>query len=220
MPRRKPKPPPPRRRSFRAVLAVLITLGVAVGVLIGLGVVGDEARGRLGPRDRYRVPFADIECHSPPGSDRPTFLSEVRYVSGAPDTLQLLDPDLRSQLAAAFAAHPWVETVDGVDVEPPARVRVRLRFRSPVLAVNVGHGGVRLVDANGVLLPVGTMPPELCELAALVSPPAVPAGQVWADDTVRRAVELVKAYQPRRLEKNRGGWKLTGRDGTVLNVGG
>jgi hypothetical protein len=199
---------------------MLATLGVVAGLLFGLGWVGDQARHRLGPHKRYQVRFTDIECDTPPGRDRPTFLSEVRYVSDVPDTFQLLDPELRPKLSAAFAGHPSVEAVDGVDVEPPDRVRVRVRFRTPVLVVTLEGGGVRLVDANGVLLPVCDVPPGLAELATPVRGPEGPAGKVWADDTVRRAVELVRAYQPRRLEKIPGGWRITSTDGKVLTVGG
>jgi hypothetical protein len=200
------------------VLAVLLTLGVVAGLLFGLARLGDEARRRLGPRDRYAARFADVECDAPPGLDRPTFLAEVRYAASFPESFQLLDPKLPDRLAAAFAAHPWVESMTGVDVEPPARVRVRLRFRSPVLAVTTDGGQVRLVDAAGVLLPATAPPAGLPELVNPVPPPETPAGRVWADDTVRRAAELVTAYKPVRLERTPSGWRLTQPDGRVLVV--
>jgi hypothetical protein len=220
MPRKSKKSnrPTAGSRSLRPVLAMLLTLGAVAGLLFGLGWVGDHARKGLGPHDRYRVRFADVECDTPPGCDRPTFLSEVRYVSDVPDTFQLLDPELTPKLSAAFAAHPWVEAVDGVDVEPPARVRVRVRFRTPALVVRLESGGVRLVDENGVLLPVSEAPLGLAELATAVRDPQSQAGKLWPDDTVKRAVELVRSYHPRRLEKTSSGWRLTGPDGKVLTI--
>jgi hypothetical protein len=200
------------------VLAALLTLGVVAGLLFGLGWLGDEARRRLGPRDRYAAWFADVECDAPPGLDRPTFLAEVRYAANCPESFQLLDPDLPARLAAAFAVHPWVESVTGVEVEPPARVRVRLRFRTPVLAVATDGGSVRLVDAAGVLLPATAPPAGLPELVNPVPPPETPAGRVWADDMVRRAAELTTAYKPARLERTPSGWRLTQPDGKVLVV--
>lgn len=218
---RKPRTPPPtRHRIPRLATVVLFTLAAACGVVLVIGWLGDLARQHLGPRDRYRVQFSEIECEPPPGMDRATFLSEVRYVSNFPPSFQLLDPELELRLSSAFAAHPWVESVEGADVSPPGRARLRLRFRTPVLAAQVHSGGVRLVDGNGVLLPVTDHAPELPELTTVVHDPETAAGKVWANAAVLRAIELVKTYHPRRIEKTPGGWKLTGTDGKVLSVSG
>jgi len=213
---RKPTGPTPRR--WRPVLAAGATLAVVAGLLYGLGRLGDEARRRVGPRERYEVRFADVECDAPPGLDRPTFLAEVRYAGKFPETFNLFAADAADRLSAAFAAHPWVKAVEGIDVEPPARVRVRLRFRVPVLAVKTGDG-VRLVDDAAVLLPVSAAPPGVPELRTVLPAPAVAAGQPWADETVRRAVELVAAYHSRTLERTPTGWRLTAPDGKVLVIG-
>ena len=217
---RKPESPPRRLRTPRLALAVLVTLAAVAAVVVGLGYVSQLARDRIAGNDRYRVSFADVECDAPPGHNRVTFLAEVRYVGNPPESFQLLDPDLGPKLTAAFAAHPWVEAVDGVDPEPPGRVRVRLRFRVPALAVRVEGGGLRHVDATGVLLPGLGAGPDVAELATPVKEPATPAGRPWDDPVVARAVELVRAYRPRRLEKTPAGWRLTGADGAVLNVAG
>lgn len=218
---RKPKAAPPtpgRFRRARPVVGALLTLGVLAGLLLGLGWLGDEARRRVGPRERYAVRFADIDCDAPPGLDRPTFLAEVRYASGFPDTVNLLDPELTPKLTVAFAAHPWVEAVDGVAVEPPDRLRVRLRFRTSVLAVAVEGGGVRVVDGKAVLLPLSASPADLPELATPVTPPGCRAGHAWPDETVKRAVELVTVYRPRRLERMPTGWRLTLPEGRTIQV--
>jgi len=216
----KPAIPASRPWFTRRLLGVTVTVVAAAGLVFGLGQVGELARQHLGPRDRYRVSFAEIECDAPPGKDRAAFLSEVRYVSNFPASFQLLDPDLSAKLSTAFAAHPWVESFDGIEREPPTHVRVKLRFRTPVLAVHVRSSGVRLVDGNGVLLPLTDQVPDVAELAIAVRDPETAAGKVWEDATVQRALELVKAYHPRRLEKSSSGWKLTGQDGKVFNVSG
>ena len=64
------------------------------------------------------------------------------------------------------------------------------------------------------ILPSPMEPVLAAERIAATTPSA------WADDTVRRAVELVRAYHPRRLEKTPAGWRLTGADGKTLTVGG
>lgn len=204
--------------AWRPLVAVGATVAVIAGLLLGLGRVGDEARRRVGPRERYAVRFADVDCDAPPGLDRAAFLAEVRYAANFPESFNLFDPADVDRVKAAFAAHPWVKAVDGIDVEPPKRVRVRLTFRVPVLAVKTAAGDVRLVDGGAVLLPLAA-PANLPHLLTPVRAPTTAAGVVWADETVRRAVELVPAYHPRTLEETPAGWRLTLADGKVLVVG-
>lgn len=218
MPRPKKPTAPPPRRSWRPVLAVGITLGAIVGVVAAVNRVGVEAVRQIGPRDRYRTAFADIDCPAPPGLDRATFLAEVRYVAALPETLTALDPAVREKVAAGFAKHPWVEGVGGVTAEPGGRVRAALRFRTPVLAVTTTDRTPRLLDRSGVLLPVAPTPPGVAELVGGVDPPRVAAGEVWHDGVVDRAVELVAVYRPRRLGRTPTGWALTMPDGRVLSI--
>jgi hypothetical protein len=217
---KKPKPTAPgsSRRLARRVLAALLTLAAVGGLVWGVSRLGDEARRGIGPRDRYAVRFADIECDPPPGLDRAGFLAEVRYVSNFPESFQSLDPDLAPKLSAAFAAHPWVAGVDAVSADADGTVRVKVRHRTPALAVNLAGGGVRVVDGACVLLPREADRAGLPELVTPVPPPASAAGQVWADDTVRRAVQLVAAHRPRKLEKLATGWRLTMPDGKTLAI--
>ena len=220
----KKKPPlplsPPRWRGIlRRLVVIGAVLSVVAAVVYGLVQLDSAARRNIGPRARYEVKFADIECDPPPGLDRATFLAEVRYAGNVSETFNLMADERHERLSAAFAAHPWVESVAGVDVEPPARVAVRLRFRQPFLAVRTEDGPVRHVDANGVLLPVSAVPADVPELATPVPPPTTAAGQPWADNYVRRAVELVKAYHPAKVERTPTGWRLKQPDGKALNVG-
>jgi hypothetical protein len=203
------------RRAIRRFVAVLFTLALVVGLVWGLSRLGDEARRGIGTRNRYSVRFADIECEPPPGFDRPTFLSEVRYVSKFPELFQSLDPELTSKLNVAFSAHPWVASFNDVLVEPNGTVRVKLRYRTPALAVRTADG-MRIVDAASVLLPLATDPTGLPELVTLAPVPAISAGQVWLDDNVKRAVQLTEIHHPTKLEKTEMGWRLTMPDGKTL----
>jgi hypothetical protein len=165
------------------------------------------------------VAFADIACEPPPESiDLKTFLAEVQYISGYPDRLALLEENLASRLAAAFARHPCVERVERLEVLPERRVLVRLVYRVPVLAVvihdsnqqepagqveipaNPPQSGVRLmparaVDAHAVLLPVTA---ALATLPVLVGDFAEPrgAGTTWADPAVRSAARTAEFLRP------------------------
>jgi hypothetical protein len=205
------------RRALQRLCAVILTLAFIAGLVWGIYRLGEEARRGIGPRDRYSVRFADIECEAPPGLDRSTFLSEVRYSSNFPVSFQCLDPDLTPSLSAAFVTHPWVAGVDSVLVESNGKVRVNLRFRTPTLAVKTTDGR-RVVDSSAVLLPAATDPAGLPELITPVPEPGSSSGQVWPNDTVKRAVELVETHHPRTLERTATGWRLTMADGKTLVV--
>ncbi|HEX4610621.1 MAG TPA: hypothetical protein VH092_20695 [Urbifossiella sp.] len=209
---------PAARRPWRSVVVVAGTLVGVTAVVLALNQAGAEALRRVGGRDRYRTPFADISCDTPPGLDRPTFLAEVRYVGGLPDRVNALDPADRDRLTAGFVKHPWVEVVDGVIAEPGSVVRVALRFRTPVLAATTTAGTTRLLDARGVLLPVTPTPTGVAELVGAVPPPQVAAGEVWEEPTVVAALRLVGSYHPARLEKSADGWRLTAPDGKLYAV--
>lgn len=198
---------------------MFVTLGIAGALLYGLSVVGDEARHNIGPRDRYAVRFADIQCEPPPGLSREIFLAEVRYASNTGTTIQVLDSELKSTLTTAFAAHPWVASVDAVNVEPPHAVTVKLTFRQPVLAIPT-KTGKRAVDAKGILLPTSANTDGLPELLTPAKfPPGTLAGQPWPDDVVVRAAPVAAEYKPRTLERTAQGWQLIRADGQKLTVG-
>jgi hypothetical protein len=211
--KRAAKEKPAERPRPRPLLKAVLTLGVAAALLGGVWWAGAEARKHIGPRDRYAVPFADLRCDPPPGSTREAFLAEVRYASGAPASVQALDPDLTAKLIAYFAAHPWVASVDAVTVEGPDAVRVSLSYRVPVLAV-----GERAVDARGVLLPATAPTAGLPELLGVGPLPEGVAGKPHPDATVVRAAAVAAEYRPRTVEPTAQGWQLVMPDGKKLAV--
>ncbi|QJX00992.1 cell division protein FtsQ/DivIB [Frigoriglobus tundricola] len=215
--RKAPPPGPSGWRAARPVLAVALTLGVAGALLFGLSRLGDEARRNIGPRDRYIVRFADIRCDPPPGCTREAFLAEVRYNADGAATFQSIDPDLVPNLTAAFSAHPWVLSVDGVTVEPPDAVSVKLVYRTPVLAVS-SDGARRAVDVKGIVLPTSAPTAGLPELLNDVTPPGK-AGQPWPGDVVVRAASVSEEYKPKSIERTEQGWQLIQRNGKKLIVG-
>jgi hypothetical protein len=164
----------------------LVPLAAAGLLLLGLVALGKLARHRLRDEARYSLPFEAVECPAPPGSERVPFLGEVQYLARLPDRLRLLDEDLPRRLADAFARHPWVERVEAVEVTPPEGVRVRLRFRTPALAVPQ-PGGVRVVDRRGVLLPASAPDAGLPVYPGVAPPPRGAAGEPWGDPAVEAA---------------------------------
>jgi hypothetical protein len=208
-----------QRLDFHAA-KVLLTSAVAAALIGGVVWFGTRAGEEVAADPRFSARFADIDCPAPPGRSRETFLSEVRYLGKAPETIQSVDPALGERLAAMFRRHPWVDTVDGVDVSADRAVRVRLTFRVPVLLVRVPGGtpAERLVDAAGVLLPPAPLPAGVAVLANEMPPPSVEAGKVWDDPTVTRAATLARDFQAVRVEKTDRGWRVTQANGRVLSV--
>jgi hypothetical protein len=177
----------------RTLLLVVGPACGAVAVLAGLLLFGRWAWEDLSGRERYQVPFADIECSPPEGLSRADFLDEVRYLEGLPAELPLLEPGLSERLAHAFASHPWVEKVVRVEITPPRHIRVSLRYRTPALAVALApgeEGPRRAVDRHGVLLPV-TGREEALPLLVGVSAPEAGPGNLWGDERVESAAVTV-----------------------------
>ena len=137
-----------------------------------------------------------------------------------PETVPAIDPRLPEALTVAFAAHPWVKSVDAIE-PTPGGLRVGLTFREPVLVVPVaGEASPRVVDPGGVLLPPSAPTEGLATMAHEVPPPTEGAGRTWPDPDVTRAAELAVAYRPAKLiEKGLRSWRVTRADGTVLQVG-
>src|SRR4051812_23064088 len=197
-------------------LALLLGPGL---LLLGLVALDRTARQQARGWDRYALPFTAIDCPAPPGVPGPRFLSEVQYLAGLPDRLSLLDERLTADLAGAFARHPLVRAVERVERVPPGAVRVRLAFRTPVLAVVVAReeagrlGRVptvevpssrdellrtagRAVDEDGVLLPGGDTIRGLPLLQGTVPLPAGPAGTPWGDPGVLAAARTAALLRP------------------------
>ncbi len=119
--------PEPKRVTSVRVWVVTLVLGLS---LLAVFAAGNLTREAVRNWDRYLVAFADIDCQAPPGQERLGFLAEVQYLAGMPNRLSVVDEDLASRIADAFARHPSVEKVEEVVVVPKREVRVRLRFRS------------------------------------------------------------------------------------------
>jgi hypothetical protein len=179
-------------RSFLKPLAVLAGAGL---LLYGLITLGQAAREHLRGSDRFAVSFAEIECTPPAGQKRGDFLGEVQYLAEMPDRFGLLDEGLARRLADAFARHPRVAQVLRVELAPPRRMTVSLRYRTPALAVPVA-GRTRVVDENGVLLPASTPAEGLPVWDGPAPPPKKPEGNAWGDATIEGAARTAAFLRP------------------------
>ena len=118
------KPSHYRRVLLRCALVLLASALAVWGIVAG----GDLARGLLGGQDRYRFEFGTIECRVPVGMERSQFLVEVQYLSGIPERLSILDPNLSETLMLAFSRHPRVESVGEVRIASRTNVSIELKF--------------------------------------------------------------------------------------------
>jgi hypothetical protein len=201
----------------------VLAAAVFVAALIG---VGRLARAGLCQGERYTVAFADIDCPPPPGQERGDFLGEVQYLAGLPDRVSPLEDDLAERLHQAFGRHPWTATVTRVEVALPRQVRVELVYRTPVLGVPLPASphtaGSRLVDRDGVLLPVraaATGIPILVHRESLNNP-AGPAGTHWGDATVEAAARIAAVLRPHEDRLHVTALQLRGSDWVLTTARG
>jgi hypothetical protein len=187
---------------------------LACGALLLLGIIGLNALLRA--QTHSKIAFNKIECEPPPGLPPEEFLAEVQYLANWPDEIDLLDASLAARLRLSFTVHPWVESVERVQIVPPHQVRVLLRYRTPVLAVvqpdEKSEGWIpsrdgktklpgRVVDPGGVLLPLTAADPQLPVLYGTVSPTGR-AGQAWGDPGVTAAASVALLLAPHQEQLN------------------
>ncbi len=217
-------PPPRKRRALGALVRWLAQVGLplAAGALLlgGALVLGGLGLDELRARGHYAVAFAEIECGPPPGLTREEFLAEVQYLGRLPDRLDLFAPGLDESVAAAFAAHPWVEEVKRVERPGPTRLRVELAYRQAVLGV-AWRGQRRAVDRGGVLLPVAADQAGLPVLEGVKAPPHGRPGEAWGDPAVLAAARTAAVMLPHLEEAGLAGCAVeVGPEGVVLRGGG
>jgi hypothetical protein len=197
----------PRRWS-----KLLLVLTASVAVVVGLIWIGRWTRDWLDRRGHYQVPLANLAVPIPPGLDRRAFLAEVQYLGSLPDTISTMDPATMMRLAAALAAHPWVEQVDRIALRDPGGPRAQLRLRTPALVVLD-----RTVDSRGVLLPPNAPKDNLLRWSGSARAPAGPAGSPWGDPNVeaaaQTAIRLAEFQDRLRLTE------VTVRDGSLVFTG-
>ncbi len=204
-------PRPPATKQFSLLRhGVLLALGPGRPVLIFLLLIGlfvgawyTAWRFFAGPHvlanPRYRVTVEDVEITPLP----PWIHSDVRGEAVRSITLggsmSIMDDQLVQRLADAFGLHPWVAKVLKVQKFHPARVKVDLEYRRPVLMVEV-PGGLLPVDVQGAWLPSGDFSPIEANgyprLVGINSAPVGPVGSRWGDARVVGAAEIAAAIGP------------------------
>lgn len=195
----------PKRRAFtrlRQALAGRTALVLALAALAA-GAAGAYAawrkvRGTVLAGDEYRLGAHDMEITPPPKWIRSDVKSEVIRYGGLGANLSILDERLTVRVAQAFSLHAWVERVERVYKQHPARVVVELVYREPVAAVEV-EDGILFVDAKGVLLPTEDFTAADAEryprIRGVRSSPLRPVGSSWGDPEVLAAAQIAAALR-------------------------
>ena len=177
----------------------LAKLAVFVGV-IALAPYVVQRLPNLASRPEYRIATKQIRLV--PAPERPVpenLLEQVRELGQLPRELSMLDEKLATQLAAAFARHPWIARVVSVRKTYPANITVELEYRHPVGMVQV-KGGRFPIDAAGVVLPPGDFTTADLKRFPLIQGPIPPAslhpGVVWKDPSLQAAAKLAQLLAP------------------------
>ncbi|OHB86010.1 MAG: hypothetical protein A2V98_13780 [Planctomycetes bacterium RBG_16_64_12] len=181
----------------RGRAGTLIVLSVAVFFGLWYGLWQEVGRDVLAS-EQYWLTRENVEITPPAKWVHRDIRAEVFRDASLDGPLSLMDEDLVERIASAFSLHPWVADVRRVTKHYPARVRVELEYRRPVLMVQV-PGGLLPVDAEGVLLPSSDRdfsPIEAGRYPRLVGVDTVPVGPVgtrWGDARVIEGAEIAAA---------------------------
>ncbi|MCL2006365.1 MAG: hypothetical protein FWG73_09460 [Planctomycetaceae bacterium] len=191
-----------------AISFVLVLAGFA-----GLGVLGWYfVKDKIGNQPEYRLNAEKITVPTPPDWVPERFVENVLRNSGLNRTGSLLDKALPQKLADAFAADPWVESVEHVTPRYPSGADIQLSYRVPVALVEVRQRGVLPVDRFGVVLPTEYLTNVTAErldsyliIQGVQSIPIGLAGTPWGDPLVQTAAQLAHVLtdiaEPLKLAK-------------------
>jgi hypothetical protein len=209
-------PPPVSKRPLIAPIAMAaISCGLLMGAYFAVVWLGRAAAESVAQRAAYRARFDQVPWPVPPHVHRETFLTEVRYLGSPPREFSLADASARSNLAAAFARHPWVKSAVPVDASP---VPVAMTFRIPILSVAIVDGSDRLVDRHGVLLPTVAWPEPLPRFLTPQPAPLTPAGEIWLHPHLPKAIEFAGDYQAWLIELSSKSWTFRSRTGQAFTL--
>jgi len=178
-----------------------LSLAVALaGVfLLAWYVVWREVRANVLSSPDYFVGPQDVEITPPPEWIRSDIRADVFRSAALNSRLSITDDTLVDRIRGAFSLHPWIAKVRRVSKHHPAKVRVELEYRRPVLMVEA-PGELLPVDAQGIVLPRGDFSPveksRFPKLTGVNTGPLGAAGECWGDARVVGAAEIAAAIGP------------------------
>ncbi len=181
----------------RPVVIVLLLIGLLAGACF---VVWQSVRERVLADSRYWLKAADVEITPLPEWIHSDVRGDVIRGITLDRSMSIMDEQLTQRIADAFGLHPWVAKVVAVRKFHPARLKVDLEYRRPVLMVEVpvpGGFGLLPVDVQGAWLPSGDFTANEAagypRLVGINSAPVGPVGTRWGDARVVGAAEIAAA---------------------------
>jgi len=180
---------------YRILIGLILVLVVVTGLL---GIGWHWTKDRIRSKQEYLLSANHIVV-SPPLPDwvPDRFIEDVLQSSGLNQTGSLLNKTFSQKLAEAFAAYPWVETVEQVVPRYPSGAEVKLSYRVPVALVEVPRHGIFPVDRNAVLLPTEYLSNTISDrrnehliIQGIQSTPLGSVGTPWGDPLVQAAAQL------------------------------
>jgi hypothetical protein len=134
-----------------------------------------------------------------------TLVHDVLTNAPLKDRQSVITPNLLSDLASAFSAHPWVDEVVRVKMEYPATIHVDLKYREAVCVVKLPENASSAtetadqfypVDGKGTYLPTDYFlqhPDSLNRFIVIENVKSLPiraVGHRWGDPAVEQGAEI------------------------------
>jgi hypothetical protein len=189
---------------------LVLTVVVLVATIAGWLYAWQRWGGLSGDSAEHVVTAEQIYVTPPPEWVHSDVKTEVLRAAGLVQ-LDLRDPQLVSNVAAAFALHPWVAKVTRVRKHVPPRVDVDIEYRRPVAAVEVtarNEPGLLFVDAYGVLLPSADFAQrqakDFLRISAGTETPAGVYGTPWGSERIAGAAAIAAAWEGGQEKGDRG----------------
>ena len=179
----------------------LLGLILVLAIFAGLSALGwYYVKDRIRPQPKYHLSANKITVPDAPPWVPERFVEDVLQSSNLNRTSSLFDKTLPQKLTEAFAAHPWVESVEHVILRHPSGADVKLSYRVPTALVEIPQDGIFLVDRNGILLPPDYLADlttdrrsEYLTIQGIQSTPLGSVGTHWGDPMVQTGAQLAAA---------------------------
>ena len=202
MPDNPPFPEHPAKLLLKATLPLWFGVLLVLVVTVITYSVWRQVRSRAMQSDEFRFSSASVHVTTTPLWVPASIVNDVvsEFQIGRTSRETLMDRDLLGELANAFSAYPWVESVTQVRASYPATVELKLVYRKPVcLVVLPTMTGGYAVDRHGVHLPnflsgsQGTDGIDVNRYIKVLGIDTMPAGNIgekWGGGIVENAAAL------------------------------
>jgi len=164
-----------------------------------------RVRPRVLLSEEYRFSAVSVHVTETPPWVPETIVNDViaDFNTGRSSQETLVDQELLRELAGAFRAYHWVESVDSVRASFPATIKIDLTYRTPICMILRPDGtDAYAVDRHSVWLSSDyfTRNPDdanrYIKVSGILSTPTGNIGEEWDDPVVKRATALVDHLSP------------------------